>query len=50
MRWLVEKEWARTASDVLWRRTRLGLRLTPEESAGLDDWMRARAETAGGVQ
>jgi glycerol-3-phosphate dehydrogenase len=49
VRWLVEKEWARTASDVLWRRTRLGLHLTPEEAAGLDDWMRARAETAGGV-
>src|SRR5204863_923291 len=24
--WLVEREWARTAEDVLWRRTKLGLR------------------------
>lgn len=29
--WLVEHEWARTAADVLWRRSKLGLRLTPEE-------------------
>jgi glycerol-3-phosphate dehydrogenase len=50
VRWLIEKEWARTASDVLWRRTRLGLHLMPEEAAGLDDWMRARTETVGGVE
>ena len=25
LRWLVEKEWAATAEDVLWRRTKLGL-------------------------
>ena len=27
VRWLMEREWARTAEDVLWRRTKLGLRL-----------------------
>ena len=26
--WLIEREWARTAEDVLWRRSKLGLRLT----------------------
>ncbi len=31
LRWLVEREWARTADDVLWRRTKLGLRMTPQE-------------------
>ena len=31
LRWLVDHEWARTAEDVLWRRTKLGLRATPEE-------------------
>jgi len=31
LRWLVEREWARTAEDVLWRRTKLGLSATPEE-------------------
>jgi glycerol-3-phosphate dehydrogenase len=31
LRWLVEREWARTAEDVLWRRTKLGLSATPQE-------------------
>ncbi len=31
LRWLVDREWARTADDVLWRRTKLGLRMTPAE-------------------
>jgi len=26
--WLREREWARTAEDMLWRRSKLGLRLT----------------------
>ena len=30
LRWLVEREWARTAEDVLWRRTKLGLHAGPE--------------------
>ena len=40
--WLIDKEWARTAEDVLWRRTRLGLRLNADEAARLDHWMRDR--------
>jgi glycerol-3-phosphate dehydrogenase len=31
LRWLVEREWACTADDVLWRRTKLGLRMTAAE-------------------
>jgi len=48
--YLAEREWARTAEDVLWRRSKLGLRLTPGEAARLDDFMRARvsAPAAGG--
>jgi len=30
LRWLVAEEWARTPEDVLWRRTKLGLRAGPE--------------------
>jgi glycerol-3-phosphate dehydrogenase len=30
--WMCRHEWARTAEDVLWRRTKLGLRLTPEQT------------------
>ena len=39
VRYLVENEWARTADDVLWRRSKLGLRLTPEQTAALNLWM-----------
>ena len=41
VRWLMEKEWARTANDVLWRRSKLGLRLSADEAAALDAWMAA---------
>jgi glycerol-3-phosphate dehydrogenase len=34
---LQRTEWARTAGDILWRRTKLGLRITPAEAAGLRD-------------
>lgn len=42
VRWLMEREWARTAEDVLWRRTKLGLRLSSEQAARLDGWMAER--------
>ena len=35
----MHEEWARTAEDVLWRRTKLGLRFTPAETAALETWM-----------
>ncbi|WP_323790014.1 glycerol-3-phosphate dehydrogenase [Thalassovita sp.] len=40
LRWLMSHEFARTAQDVLWRRTRLGLHLTAEQAAQVDHWMR----------
>ena len=46
IRWLMDREWARTAEDVLWRRSKLGLRLSAEEAAALDEWMEARRGTA----
>ena len=42
----MSREWARTAEDVLWRRTKLGLRLTEAEAARLDAFMSATADTA----
>ena len=42
VRWLMEKEYAKTAEDVVWRRTKLGLRLTGDEIAALDAWMAER--------
>ncbi len=40
--WLMDREYARTAEDVVWRRNKLGLRLNPEQIAALDAWMAAR--------
>ena len=39
LRWLMSREWARTAEDVLWRRSKLGLRLSADEQRALRDWM-----------
>jgi glycerol-3-phosphate dehydrogenase len=39
-KWLMEQEWAQTAEDVVWRRTKLGLRLSEKEVASLDIWMK----------
>jgi glycerol-3-phosphate dehydrogenase len=44
--WLMDREWAITAEDVLWRRSKLGLRLNAEAAAALDRWMAARAGLA----
>jgi len=45
VRHLMENEWARTAEDVIWRRTKLGLRLTAEEVAALDAFMTAERQS-----
>ena len=37
--WLMTREYAQTAEDVLWRRSKLGLRLSPEQAAALDAHM-----------
>ena len=39
--WLMRREWAKTAEDVLWRRSKLGLRLSQEEQGALEAWMSA---------
>jgi len=40
-RWLVEKEFAQTAEDIVFRRTKCGLRMSVDEIAALDDWLKA---------
>jgi glycerol-3-phosphate dehydrogenase len=48
VRYLAENEWAQTADDVLWRRSKLGLKATPEECAALDRYIGSLgAPTAG---
>ncbi len=39
VRYLIEEEWACAAEDVIWRRSKLGLRLSVEEVAALETWM-----------
>jgi glycerol-3-phosphate dehydrogenase len=40
--WAKEKEWVQTAEDFLWRRTKLGLRLTASEIDQIDAFLRSR--------
>jgi glycerol-3-phosphate dehydrogenase len=40
--YLMAEEWARTADDVLWRRTKLGLRVTPQDKERLAAYMASR--------
>ncbi|HUD92285.1 glycerol-3-phosphate dehydrogenase [Sphingobium sp.] len=40
--YLVHREWARTSEDIIWRRTKLGLRLNREQVAALDAWLEER--------
>jgi glycerol-3-phosphate dehydrogenase len=37
--WLIKNEYARKADDVVWRRSKLGLRMTAQEIEMLDVWM-----------
>ncbi|WP_338468607.1 glycerol-3-phosphate dehydrogenase [Novosphingobium sp. ZN18A2] len=39
---LVRREWAATAADVLWRRSKLGLRLSRDQAANVEEWLEAR--------
>jgi len=39
VRYLMVKEWALTADDVLWRRSKLGLRFTKAQTEALDRFM-----------
>ncbi|MEP1793089.1 glycerol-3-phosphate dehydrogenase [Parasphingorhabdus sp.] len=42
--WLVQNEYARCAEDIVWRRSKLGLRLTKEEINAIDVWMAEEAQ------
>lgn len=45
VRWLMEREWARTAQDILWRRSKLGLLLTDPQKERLATWMKSGAKS-----
>lgn len=44
VRYLIQHEWALTADDVLWRRSKLGLRIKPSAMAALQDFMDLRSQ------
>jgi len=41
--YLMDREWAMTAQDVVWRRSKLGLRLSQHEIEEIDTYMKAQA-------
>ncbi|KPF61668.1 glycerol-3-phosphate dehydrogenase [Porphyrobacter sp. AAP60] len=44
--YLITREWARTADDILWRRTKLGLHFTQEQTASLAAYISERITSA----
>jgi glycerol-3-phosphate dehydrogenase len=40
--YLMDNEWAKTPQDVIWRRTKLGIRFNTEQVRSLDIWMQNR--------
>ena len=46
VRYLMTAEWAQTADDVLWRRSKLGLRFSPPQTALLEGFMARAAAPA----
>ena len=50
LEYLVEREWARSADDALWRRSKLGLRLSPEEQRRVADWFERRLRADVGAR
>ncbi|MFM0049741.1 glycerol-3-phosphate dehydrogenase [Caballeronia grimmiae] len=46
-RYLVEHEWALTADDILWRRTKLGLEASAEDIERLEAWISAHRRGPG---
>ena len=46
VRYLVANEWAMTADDIVWRRTKLGLRLSSSQIENLDAWLKSTALSA----
>jgi len=36
--WLIDREFAQTAEDILWRRSKLGLHMDDAEKASVNQW------------
>jgi glycerol-3-phosphate dehydrogenase len=44
LQYLIDNEWVTSADDVLWRRSKLGLHMKPDEIAALQDYFSAKAK------
>ncbi len=47
VRYLMRREWAEEAADVVWRRSKLGLRMSASDIAALDAYMEERRRAPG---
>ena len=43
--WAISNEWVYGAADFLWRRSKMGLRMSKEEAAALDNYIKAKNNT-----
>ena len=48
--WLMREEWAMSADDVLWRRSKLGLHMSADEREAVAKWMAASTTAAHAAQ
>jgi len=48
VRYLIEREWAQTADDILWRRTKRGLWFSNSQNAALASYMQTAMSDSGG--
>lgn len=47
--WLIDHEFAMTADDILWRRTKLGLRLDEQQQQHLQQWLDKQPKTIASI-
>ena len=47
LHWMMTHEFARNADDALWRRSKLGLRMTPAQADMVGEWMAAQTGRMG---
>jgi glycerol-3-phosphate dehydrogenase len=50
VRWFMEREWARDAEDILWRRTKCGLHMSAAERDAFAGWLSAEPARATAVR
>jgi glycerol-3-phosphate dehydrogenase len=50
VQYLLEEEFARSGQDIVWRRSKLGLRMSPDEIAALDAYVAANAPVPRGAR